>query len=145
MKKLALTCVAMMASVLVSFGQIFSSGRSTIDMNTILNSVGSYMNSQPVNSNVVYQQGYTRSNGTYVSGHYKTKANNTNWDNFSTVGNLNSFTGSAGTVARDYSKGAYNYGSGRTIHTGSRGGQYYINSNGNKTYVPKRSSSISLW
>lgn len=25
-----------------------------------------------------------------------------------------------------------------TIQTGSRGGQYYINSNGNKTYVKKR-------
>ena len=25
----------------------------------------------------------------------------------------------------------------RTIHTGSRGGQYYINSNGNKTYIKK--------
>lgn len=25
----------------------------------------------------------------------------------------------------------------RTIHTGPRGGQYYINSNGNKTYVPR--------
>ena len=27
--------------------------------------------------------------------------------------------------------------SGKTIHTGSRGGKYYINSNGNKTYVKK--------
>ena len=41
--------------------------------------------------------------------------------------------------------GAYNYGSGRTIHTGSRGGQYYINSNGNKTYVPKRNTSSFGW
>lgn len=27
---------------------------------------------------------------------------------------------------------------GGTIHTGSRGGQYYINKNGNKTYVKKK-------
>ena len=67
--------------------------------------------------------------------------NSTNWDNFSTVGNINPFTGTLGTRARDYSIDAYNYGAGHTIHTGSRGGQYYYNSNGNKTYVPKR----SLW
>lgn len=90
------------------------------------------------NSSVRYQQGYTRKDGTYVQGHYKTSSNETNFDNFSTSGNVNVFTGSAGTRARDYSPEAYNYGAGHTIHTGSRGGQYYINSNGNKTYVPKR-------
>lgn len=89
-------------------------------------------------SSVRYQKGYTRSDGTYVQGHYKTNSNRTNHDNFSTLGNTNTYTGSAGSRARDYSSGAYNYGSGRTIHTGSRGGQYYINSKGNKTYVPKR-------
>ena len=90
------------------------------------------------NSSVRYQQGYTRKDGTYVNGHMKTRSNNTNHDNFSTIGNSNPYTGSIGSVAKDYSVGAYNYGSGKTIHTGSRGGQYYINSNGNKTYVPKR-------
>lgn len=30
---------------------------------------------------------------------------------------------------------SYNFNSGRTIYTGPRGGKYYINSNGNKTYV----------
>ena len=59
-------------------------------------------------------------------------------DNFSTSGNVNTYTGSVGTRAKDYSSGAYNYGGGSTIYTGPRGGQYYINSNGNKTYVPKR-------
>ena len=90
------------------------------------------------NSSVRYQSGYTKSNGTQVQGHYKTQSNGTNLDNFSTKGNRNSFTGTCGSVARDYSPSAHNYGSGKTIHTGSRGGQYYINSNGNKTYVPKR-------
>jgi|GEM_PF-818665 len=85
-----------------------------------------------------YQSGYTRSDGTYVSPHYKTRSNNTNWDNYSTIGNTNPFTGKSGSIARDYSPGAYNYGQGRTIHQGPRGGQYYYNSNGNKTYVPKR-------
>ena len=90
------------------------------------------------NSSVRYQSGYTRKDGTYVQGHYKTTNNGTNHDNYSTRGNVNSFTGSTGSRARDYSPDAYNYGAGRTIHTGSRGGQYYVNSRGNKVYVPKR-------
>jgi hypothetical protein len=35
----------------------------------------------------------------------------------------------------------YNYGQRQTIQTGSKGGQYCINSNGNKTYVPKSSGN----
>ena len=91
------------------------------------------------NTSTRYQQGYTKpSTGTYVEPHYKTTTNATNTDNFSTKGNTNTFTGEAGTKAKDYSPEAKNYGSGKTIQTGSKGGQYYINSNGNKTYVPKR-------
>ena len=90
------------------------------------------------NSEVRYQSGYTKDNGTYVAPHYKTKSNNTNLDNFSTEGNYNYYNGTNGTKAQDYSNDAYNYGSGQTIQTGPNGGQYYINSNGNKTYVPKR-------
>lgn len=37
------------------------------------------------------------------------------------------------------STNTYSYpSSNRTIHTGPRGGRYYINSNGNKTYVKKK-------
>lgn len=89
-------------------------------------------------SSVRYQSGYTKSNGTYVQPHYKTKNNNTNTDNFSTKGNYNPYNGTTGSRAKDYSNDAYNYGKGKTIQTGPKGGQYYINSNGNKTYVPKR-------
>lgn len=85
-----------------------------------------------------YQNGYYRSDGTYVSGHYKSNSNNTNKDNYSTRGNYNPYTGSNGSVARDYSSGALNYGSGKSIYTGPKGGQYYYNSKGKKTYVPKR-------
>ncbi|MCD8408847.1 hypothetical protein [Tenacibaculum finnmarkense] len=85
-----------------------------------------------------YQEGYYKSDGTYVKSHYKTRRNSTNWDNSSTTGNTNIYTGEQATRARDYSSGASNYGSGKTIYTGSRGGQYYYNSNGRKTYVPKR-------
>ena len=85
-----------------------------------------------------YQSGYTRDNGTYVQPTYKTNPNGTNLDNYSTQGNYNPYNGSSGTRARDYSSEAQNYGSGQTIQTGTRGGQYYINSSGNKVYVPKQ-------
>ena len=91
-----------------------------------------------VNYNTTSVSGYVRSNGTYVDSYIRTMPNSTNWDNFSTQGNSNPYTGSTGYRARDYSSGAYNYGAGHTIHTGSRGGQYYYNSSGNKVYVPKR-------
>ena len=42
-----------------------------------------------------------------------------------------------------YQRGYYKsstgtYGKGKDIYQGSRGGQYYINDNSNKVYVPKR-------
>ncbi len=91
-----------------------------------------------VNSKTVKVNSYTKSNGTYVQSYYKTAPNKTNWDNYSTTPNTNYNTGSKGYVPKDYSPAATNYGQGKTIYTGSRGGQYYINNNGNKTYVPKR-------
>lgn len=112
-------------------------------------------------------RGYYRSNGTYVQPHQRTAPNHTRDDNYSTVGNVNPYTGVAGTKPRDgysttrttssststYSTPTYrstytpsytaptstystpDYSSTQTIYTGSRGGQYYINSNGNKSYV----------
>ena len=84
---------------------------------------------------------YTRNDGTFVQSHVRTMPNDTNWDNFSTQGNTNPFTGTIGHRAKDYSSDALNYGKGHIIHQGAKGGQYYYNSNGNKTYVPKR----NLW
>lgn len=120
-------------------------------------------------------RGYYRSNGTYVQPHQRTAPNYTRNDNYSTVGNVNPYTGKAGTQSRDgytstrtistystptsYSSSSYStptyrssytpstyttpittystpsYSSTQTIYTGARGGQYYINSNGNKSYV----------
>lgn len=45
--------------------------------------------------------GYQKSNGTYVQGHYKTDSNNTRNDNYSTRGNVNPYTGSQGYKPRD--------------------------------------------
>ncbi len=108
-------------------------------------------------------RGYYRSNGTYVQPHQRTYPNATRDDNYSTIGNTNPYTGRAGTQPRDgykttrssysssyatptytctaptYSTQTYSttpsYSSSNTMCTGSRGRQYYINSNGNKTYV----------
>ena len=157
MKKLVLTTVALVAMATTSFAQFSSSELAAIaraldsysvpsvsySVPSVNYSVPSVTYSVPstMNYNTTTVSGYTRSNGTYVQSHVRTMPNNTNWDNFSTRGNSNPFTGSTGYRARDYSSSAYNYGAGHTIHTGSRGGQYYYNSNGHKTYVPKR----NLW
>jgi hypothetical protein len=85
-----------------------------------------------------YVNGYVRNDGTYVQGYMKSSPNTSNRDNYSTQGNYNPYTGSSGTRAPDYSPGAYNYGQGRVIETGPRGGQYYYNDSGRKVYVPKR-------
>ena len=149
MKKVIFTIVALVAVATSSFAQFFNSWPSTsYNLPSVTYSVPKVSYSVPsvshnvpstVNFNTTTVSGYSRSNGTYVQPHVRTMPNNTNWDNFSTKGNYNTFTGSTGYRAKDYSIDAYNYGSGRTIYTGSRGGQYYYNSKGNKTYVPKRS------
>lgn len=87
---------------------------------------------------VRYQKGYQKSNGTYVQPHYKTKSNKTNWDNYSTKPNTNSYTGQKGSKAKDYSPDAYNYGKQKPIYKGPKGGNYYYNDKQKKTYVPKR-------
>ena len=85
-----------------------------------------------------YVNGYYKRDGTYVNGYTRSSPDSTNWNNYSTQGNSNPYTGSDGTRARDYSPEASSYGGDRTIYTGPRGGQYYINDSGRKVYVPKQ-------
>lgn len=89
-------------------------------------------------SGSTYVNGYYKANGTYVEGYYRTTPNNSNWDTYSTQGNINPYNGASGTGLRDYSIGTYNTSQNQTIYIGPKGGQYYINSKGNKVYVPKR-------
>lgn len=56
------------------------------------------LNSTLVISKDVYVEGYYRSDGTFVQGHYRTKPNNTINDNYSTKGNINPYTGKEGWV-----------------------------------------------
>ena len=44
-----------------------------------------------------YVHGYTRRDGTYVQGYYRSEANNTVRDNYSYSGNTNPYTGEVGT------------------------------------------------
>ncbi len=68
--------------------------------------------------------GYTRKNGTYVSGYYRSDPNNTVTDNYSYKGNTNPYTGKKGTnYYRNDPSSAY-YGtssSRRTLKRRSRG------------------------
>jgi hypothetical protein len=106
---------------------------------TVVLSLISILNYAQVNPNSRYQKGYVKkSTGAYVQPHYKTTTNKTNKDNYSTTTNTNLRTGQKGYKAKDYSSGAYNYGKGKIVQTGSKGGQYYYNRKGKKTYVPKR-------
>jgi hypothetical protein len=49
------------------------------------------------NPNSTYHQGYTTNQGTYVQPHYQTRSNNTQFDNYGTIGNQNPYTGAYGT------------------------------------------------
>ena len=141
MNKILLSFLTFMAISVASFSQSFYNPYSTPRSSRSSSSSNLYSVPTQTNPNIKYQEGYQRSNGTYVQGHYKTESNTTNLDNFSTQGNINPYTLQSGTRAQDYSPDALNYGQGQIIQTGPRGGQYYINENGRKTYVPKRSGN----
>lgn len=57
-----------------------------------------------------YVHGYTRNNGTYVEPHYRSSPNNTAYDNWSTKGNVNPYTGQEGTRNPYGSSGSSTYG-----------------------------------
>lgn len=46
----------------------------------------------------VYTQGYQRADGRFVQGYERTAPNHDRFDNYSTRGNVNPYTGSYGTV-----------------------------------------------
>ena len=67
-----------------------------------------------------YVNGYYRNDGTYVQGHYKTTPNCTLYDNYSTRGNQNPYTGQYGTV-NPYRQHPYSSGGGLNLNTKSSG------------------------
>ena len=49
-----------------------------------------------------YVNGYTRSDGTYVQGHYRSSPDNSYNNNYSVRGNTNPYTGEGGTRSQTY-------------------------------------------
>lgn len=66
-----------------------------------------------------YVNGYTRSNGTYVAPHYRSDADSSFNNNWSTQGNINPYTGQAGTKTPSYGTGSSSYGA--TSYGGYKG------------------------
>lgn len=60
-----------------------------------------------------YVRGYTKSNGTYVAPHYRSSPNSTTYDNYSTKGNYNPYTGQKGTQ-NPYKSNSNSFNSGNT-------------------------------
>lgn len=55
----------------------------------------------------VHVNGYYRTNGTYVQSYYRTSPDSTVNNNYSTVGNINPYTGREGTKPRDINESGY--------------------------------------
>lgn len=56
-----------------------------------------------------YVQPHVTRNGTYVEGHYRSEPNSNRYDNYSSQGNTNPYTGQRGTERNEYSNPpAYN-------------------------------------
>jgi len=60
-----------------------------------------------------YVRGYLRSDGTYVRGYYRSNPNQYRWDNYSSRGNINPYTGESGSERNEFtSPPEYNRGRG---------------------------------
>lgn len=68
-----------------------------------------------------YVKGYFKKDGTYVTGHYRTEANSTRNDNYSTKGNTNIHTGEKGYKDND----DYNYKSSSSTGSSTWVNGYY--------------------
>lgn len=75
-----------------------------------------------------YVSGHYRSDGTYVAPHYRSSPNYTKSDNWTTKGNVNPYTGQAGTRTYD------NYNNSRGYGSSSSYGNSYGNSNRQGNY-----------
>ncbi len=104
----------------------------------------------------VWVNGYYRKDGTYVQGYYSSSPNSTPYDNWSTQGNVNPYTGQPGTINPNGSTnnngvmGNYSIGSGSIYAppAATPPTQYYYNSSGtsllNWMLTSRRSSSFLL-
>lgn len=84
-----------------------------------------------------YVSSHIRSDGTYVQGHMKTNSDDSFWNNWSSSGNTNPYTGRTGTKQPPYSYRSYSTPSYRSYKTPSYGGSSYVGGyfKSNGTYV----------
>lgn len=73
-----------------------------------------------------YVSPHIRSDGTYVQGHMKTDSDNSFWNNWSSSGNVNPYTGSTGTKQPPYSYRSHSTPNYSTPKTYSSGGSTYV-------------------
>lgn len=64
-----------------------------------------------------FVNGYMRGDGTYVQPHFRSSPNSTSFDNYSTRGNVNPYTGSRGYTS-PYGSGAFGSPSGSLFESG---------------------------
>ena len=69
---------------------------------------------------------------------HKIKTANERSSNTNPSDSTSSYSNSTYKSSNSYSTPSYSSGSSKTIYTGSKGGQYSINSNGNKSYVKRK-------
>lgn len=68
-----------------------------------------------------YVKGHTRSDGTYVAPHYRSSPNSSRYDNYSSQGNYNPYTGQQGSSRNEFSSqpqynDSYGNGSGKSLN-----------------------------
>lgn len=68
-----------------------------------------------------YVNGYTRNNGTYVSPYHRSSPDGSMYNNYSTQGNTNPYTGSQGTVSPYSNYGNGGYGGGFNSYPSNQG------------------------
>lgn len=93
--KTALAIAFVMASTAIATAQYGGSAYNPYGTSSGFYGTGSNPNSH-------YVSPYTRSDGTYVGGHYQTNPNSTQLDNYGTRGNFNPYTGAYGTRTPRY-------------------------------------------
>ena len=91
--------------------------------------------SVPISFAQTWVDGYYKKDGTYVPGHFKSNSNSTTFDNYSTKGNVNPFTGEKGykepySTSKKYNSFDYN------------SYDYNLNNNKNKSSYDWNNSSI---
>jgi hypothetical protein len=95
--------IALAAACLPSFARGGGGGHSSGGHSSGGHSSGSHVSSSHVGSSsgVHSVRGYTKKNGTYVAPSHATNPNGTKRDNLSSKGNVNPYTGKAGTKDTD--------------------------------------------